>query len=182
MRKKDARDLAGVRICAIGPATRERVEDFGLRVDYTPRKFVAESIIRGFKRMGPLNEKKILLPRARVAREVLPEELKRAGAKVTEIAVYETRMGKLDAGDMVSGISEIDMITFTSSSTATNFRKAVGLRDFRKIVKKIKAASIGPVTTGTLREMGIDPVVQAGEYTIPGLIRAIEAYFGQSGD
>ncbi|MDP2960494.1 MAG: uroporphyrinogen-III C-methyltransferase [candidate division Zixibacteria bacterium] len=179
LKGKDVRELKGVKLCAIGPATQESLENLGLKVDFKPKEYVAESIVQGFKRMGDLKGLKILLPRVKEAREILPEKLKEMGAFVKEIAVYQTEMEKLQDKDISTELEKgkIDLITFTSSSTVTNFSKIIGEKKFKRIKRFIKAASIGPVTSRTLRELGINPVIQAKEYTIPGLVKSIEDYF-----
>jgi uroporphyrinogen III methyltransferase/synthase len=166
----DLRSLRA-RICAIGPATRRAVEDLHLKVDLMPGEYVAEALIAAFARHD-VRGKRILLPRAAVARDVIPEELARLGAQVDVVEAYRN-VPPPDAAERVravfSGSHRPDWITFTSSSTVTNFIEIAGPGQ----LEGVHAASIGPVTSATLRSHGIEPAVEASEYTIDGLVAAI---------
>lgn len=156
------RDLRGfrARICAIGPATRAAVEAHKLVVDLTPPEYVAESLVSCFDQN--LTGQRILLPRAAVARDVVPDELRRRGAIVDVVEAYRT---VVPAG-AVALAGDYDWVTFTSSSTVKNFL-ALGNRPRGRV------ASIGPVTSATLRMHSIEPDVEAGEFTTAGLVEAI---------
>ncbi|MCU0599753.1 MAG: uroporphyrinogen-III synthase, partial [Desulfobacterales bacterium] len=154
--KKDVRALGHLKTAVIGPATAERLKTYGISADILPESFRAESIINAFKNQ-PISGKKILLPRAKEARTILPEELTNMGAFVDEIAVYKTILDgdqgqalveKLEAG-------EIDIITFTSSSTVTNFKSLIPADRFDELMKGVTIASIGPITTETVYWEGI---------------------------
>ena len=175
---KDTRSLGNTKVCVIGPATKEEIESFGIKVDLEPKEFVAESVIEAFKSDVELKDKKILLPRAEEARPVLPEELEKEGAVVNEVAVYKTVMEKEFSGEVLERIKnkEVDWITFTSSSTVKNFCKLVGEETLESVRENCKLASIGPVTSQTLIENGLRVSIEAGEYTIPGLVDAILNY------
>ena len=167
------RHLHHLRVAAIGPATRAEAERRGLRVRVMPAEYVAESVVRSLCRR--VKGKRVLLVRARVARDVLPKALRRAGAKVEVVEAYQTvappRSKRLL--QKVLRHRPPDWVTFTSSSTARNFALLVGAGRVRAALKGIRIASIGPVTSNTLCELGMRVTVQARSYTIPGLVRAI---------
>jgi uroporphyrinogen III methyltransferase/synthase len=171
----DARSMGGVRIGAIGPATAKRVRDFHLAVDLQPSEFVAEAIIREFQeKEGSLENQRFLLARAEQAREVLPEELSRLGAIVDEAVAYRTVP---ETEDVSGGIARFraegaDLITFTSSSTVENFM-ALQL----PLPPEMKTASIGPITSQTMRKLGLRVDIEASQYDIPGLIKAVREHF-----
>ena len=171
----DAREIGGVRIAAIGPATAKRVREFHLAVDLQPSEFVAEAIIKEFeKSVGTVENQRMLLARAEQARDLLPKELHRLGAIVDEAVAYRTVP---ETEDISGGIARFkaegaDMITFTSSSTAENFM-ALNL----DLPPGLKTASIGPITSKTMRELGLKVDVEAEQYDIPGLIEAIRKYY-----
>ena len=165
-------------MAAIGPATAGRVEEAGLRVDVTPEEYRAEALIEALEGES-LVGKRILIPRAKVAREILPEKLREAGAEVVVPPAYESvpsaegteRLGKL----LEDG--EIDCVTFTASSTVENFVRAFGEEDVALLLSRARVACIGPITAETARKYGIGVDVEAGEYTIPGLTEAVVDLF-----
>jgi len=172
--RKDIRELHNAKLCAIGPKTREALEKYGLMVEYVPSEYRAEEIAAGLRgKLAP--GQRVLLPRAAGARKALPEALSKTGAIVTEVAAYRT----IPAGD--SGVilkemlerGEIDLVTFTSSSTVRNFVEMVGSLFLNSLQRKFAVACIGPVTAGTARELGLKVDVVAEEYTIKGLVEAI---------
>jgi uroporphyrinogen III methyltransferase/synthase len=176
----DARSLGHLRTAAIGPATAERLRCFGLNTDILPKTYQAESVVEAFANVA-VKGKNVLLPRAREARAVLPEELRRMGARVDEIVAYQT----LTAGDedrtLVDALekSEVDMITFTSSSTVSNFRSLLPAdADQQALMKDVAVACIGPITADTARSLGFSVDITAQEFTIDGLCQAIVEYFG----
>ncbi len=172
----DAREIGGVRIAAIGPATAKRVKEFHLAVDLQPAEFVAEAIITEFQtKHGGVENQRILLARSEQARDMLPKELSRMGAIVDEAVAYRTVP---ETNDVSGGIARFkaegaDLITFTSSSTAENFM-ALNLR----LPAGLQTASIGPITSQTMRELKLSVDIEAKEYDIPGLIEAIRSHFG----
>ena len=173
---QDARDLGGTRIAAIGPATAERVRAFHLQVDLQPEKYVAEAIIDELQKETSVENLKFLLARAEGAREVLATELTRLGAIVDEAIAYRTVP---ETEDLTGGIrrfreSGADIITFTSSSTAENFA-ALKL----PLPANLQTASIGPVTSKTMKSLGLDVDVEAAQHDIPGLVQAILRNFGR---
>ena len=178
----DVSSVAHLKIAAIGPATREAIEQHGLRVTVTPREYVAESVVAALRRR--VKGRHVLLVRAKVARDVIPRELRKAGAQVDVVEAYETVAPKSSEKRLravFSSTRKPHAITFTSSSTVRNFVHLLGLRSARAILRKsapdqgVHTASIGPVTSATLREFGLPVDIEAREYTIPGLVAAIVA-------
>ncbi len=168
--------LAKLKIAAIGPATRSSVEEKGLTVTVMPREYVAEAVVASLAKR--VKGKRVLLVRAKVARDVIPRELQKAGAHVDVVEAYETVVPERSRQRLTSALSDSrrapHVITFTSSSTVRNFVELAGKRAARRALSRgVQAASIGPVTSGTLREFGLPAHIQAKEYTIPGLVKAI---------
>lgn len=170
----DVRDLKGLKLGAIGPATAAALKRRGLGLDFIPSEYRAEAIVEGLLERGAAG-RRVLIPRAKVAREVLPEQLAQAGAKVELVNAYETVLDDAGAGDMKHMISEekIDIITFTSSSTVKNFAALLDGFDLSALPASVTVACIGPVTAETAQELGIKVDLVAGEYTIPGLVKAL---------
>lgn len=171
----DVRDLKGVKICSIGPATTERIKGYHIRVDCQPPKYVAESVVETLKEVEDLKGKRILMPRADIARSYLPEELQKMGAEVSDVVAYKTIPASNGDGNVLEDLKNglVDIVTFTSSSTVRNFVKIVGKDNLELFKEKVTFASIGPITTTTAEEMKINISVNADEYTIPGLVKAI---------
>ena len=180
-KKLGAEALAHLKIAAIGPATKGAIEKHGLSVTATPKEYVAESVVSALRRR--VKGKRVLLVRAKVARDVIPRELRKVAAAVDVSEAYETVAPKASAKKLRSLLADEKrrphVITFTSSSTVKNFVELLGLRPARAALKKaapnhgIHSASIGPVTSATLREFGLPVDIEAAEYTIPGLVTAI---------
>lgn len=175
--KQDIRKLAGARICAIGPKTRQAVEQRGLLVDYVPDEYVAEAVIDGIKQFD-MAGKKVLLPRADIARNVLPEKLTEMGALVEAVHAYKTIPGSGDADKLVDLLSQgkLHIATFTSSSTVKNFMVKLPPDAGQSMLKDVTIACIGPITAQTARDLGLTVHVEAEEYTIDGLLEAILQY------
>lgn len=170
----DIRNLKGINICAIGPATRDKLEDKGLIVDTVPDEYRAEGILSVLKpRIKPGDW--VLLPRARGARSVLPKTLKEWGAHVNEVYIYEAVPVSTVSEETKEKIKKgmVDYVTFTSSSTVSNFVKIVGRENIEAINKSVKIACIGPITAETAEKEGFKVDLVAREYTIEGLIKAI---------
>lgn len=172
----DAREIGGIRIAAIGSATAQRVREYRFAVDLQPAEYVAEAILEEFqKNFGSVENQRILLARAERARDVLPKELTALGAIVDEAIAYRTVP---ETDDVAGGIAQFeaegaDMITFTSSSTVENFM-ALKLR----LPEGLKTASIGPITSQTMRDLGLRVDVEAKQSDIPSLKAAIRSYYG----
>jgi uroporphyrinogen III methyltransferase / synthase len=174
----DIRALGGLRIASIGPGTTAAIGAYRLKVDVTAEEAVAEGLIRSLRGAYPWENARVLLPRAEQARDILPATLKAWGASVTVVPAYKTiRPGNSDR-TLIDDILKdaYDLITFTSSSTFENFVALFSDEELSRIRTSLKAASIGPVTSATIRRSGIEPRVEAGVHTIPGLTAAIEEY------
>ena len=169
---KDARALGYAKVAAIGSATAAKLREYGIIADVVPREFRAEGVLEALKGKLP-SHAKILLPRAQEAREILPEKLREQGAVVDVAPAYQTVAAEVDAESLREKLAagEIDLVTFTSSSTVTNLVKIIGSAD---ALKEIKTAAIGPVTAETAKGNGIEPDIVAKEYTIDGLVEAIK--------
>lgn len=168
--------IRNLQVAAIGPATRKAIESRGLKVHVVPEQYVAESVVRRLRKQ--VRGKRILLVRAKIARDVIPRDLRAAGARVDVVEAYETVVPQTSRsrlrGVLRNSKRAPNVITFTSSSTVRNFVDLLG-NDHQRVLKSVKLASIGPVTSGTLRELGLRVDIEAREYTIPGLIKAISA-------
>ena len=169
---------SSLKVCAIGPATANQLKEKKTSVDYVPKEFIAESILKGFDTMAIMG-KRILLARAKKARDVLPKGLRKMGAKVDVVEVYRTVKPKAGARRLTKIFSEekIDAVTFTSSSTVHHFVELLKKEDLKQLLKKIAIASIGPVTANTAKEWGMKVQIEPKEYTIPALTQAIADYF-----
>ena len=172
----DIRELKGIRIGAIGPKTSGRLTDFGLKVDAFPDEYRAEALADV---IGQVKDCRVLLARAAEARDVLPRTLQDRGAAVTIAPVYRTIKTRRIAGDVKKRLlaQEIDVVTFTSSSTVDGFMQHFSSREKRRIFEKTKAAAIGPITASTLKGYGVRPSIRASSYTVEALSRAIVKYF-----
>jgi uroporphyrinogen III methyltransferase / synthase len=170
----DARDIGGARIAAIGPATAQRVRDFHLKVDLQPEEFVAEGVVKAFRKESDLENLRILIARAEEARDLLPRELGALGAIVDVAFAYRTVAETDDRTDARARLAAegADMITFTSSSTVENFL-ALGL----PWPRGMQVASIGPITSKTARDRGLTIATEAKQHDISGLVEAIEDFF-----
>ena len=177
-KNKDVRALKDIHTAVIGPATEKRLFDFGLKSDIVPESYRAESVVKAFAGKD-VTGRKILLPRAKEARPVLPLELKKMGAVVDEVTAYCTHAVKDNTDVLSARLKErsIDMITFTSSSTVKNFRALFPNEDLKDLMRGVIIASIGPVTADTARDLGFDVHIIAESYTIPGLCQAILTHF-----
>ncbi len=175
---KDLRELKGVRICAIGPRTAEAIEELNIRVDLTPPVFRAEAIIDALGRRG-IKGKKFILPRALVAREILPETIRKLGGKIDVLPTYRTVRPRKKAAEMKEKMfgGEIDVTTFTSSSTVTNFMSSFRKNEVERINENTRIACIGPITAKTAEKKGLRVDIMPEDYTIPALAEAIEDYF-----
>jgi uroporphyrinogen III methyltransferase/synthase len=159
------------RVCAIGPGTRAAVEALHLKVDLMGKEYVAESLLEAFAAHS-LKGTRVLLPRAAVARDVVPAELARRGALVDVVEAYRTvapERATRQAAGIFGGASKPDCIAFTSSSTVRNFVAAAGAA----ALEGVAVASIGPITTGTARDLGIAVTTEAKVFSIDGLVEAI---------
>jgi uroporphyrinogen III methyltransferase/synthase len=179
---QDARVFAGVRIAAIGEATAAAIRnDLCLRADLCPESFVAEALADALAEANEVQGRRYLLLRADIARAILRERLEQGGAAVVDdVSVYESRPASSLPPGLLEALAEkrISWITFTSSSTARNLIALLG-PGYRERLDGVKLASIGPITTRTLHELGMEPDVQAERFTIDGLTEAMLAALGQ---
>jgi uroporphyrinogen-III synthase len=169
--------LRHLKIAAIGPATKKAIEAQGLAVHVVPKRYIAESVVKSLRKR--VAGKRVLLARARVARDVIPRELRRAGSTVDVVEAYETVLPKASRERLRKAFRNPKLrptiATFTSSSMARNFVALVGAHAAQAAVRKgLRLASIGTVTSGTLRELGLPVHVEATQFTIPGLVEAME--------
>ena len=177
--EKDIQEsLSSVKICAVGLKTADAVEGYGLRVDFIPEEFRGEAIVEGFKEIGAEGEK-ILLPRAQVGREILPEELTKMGMKVDVVPVYKIIRPKIDASwfKMMLNRKEIDVVTFTSGSCVRNFIELMGSGEYKILLSGIKIACISPVTADAVRKYGLEADIVPERYTIEDLAGAIAMHY-----
>ncbi len=156
--------IAGPKVAVIGPATAEALAVHGVKHDFIPSAFVAESLL---EEIGDVRNTRILLPRADIARVVLADGLRSAGAIVEDIAAYRTRTATPSAVDLES----VDAVTFTSSSTVRGFLERSTIPDGAAVV------CIGPITAATASELGLEVAAVAAKYTEDGLIDALEELF-----
>ncbi len=174
----DVRALHHLRTATIGPATAKKLMGFGLNSDIIPQTYRAESIIEAFSKKE-ISGGKILLPRAKEARPILPIELGKMGAVVDEVAAYCTNKVTDGANLLLKNLQEkkIDLITFTSSSTVNNFRELLPSENFKTLLAGVTIASIGPITAQTAEKSGFDVHIVAKSFTIKGLCQAICEYY-----
>ncbi|MBP1760700.1 MAG: uroporphyrinogen-III synthase / uroporphyrinogen-III C-methyltransferase [Firmicutes bacterium] len=172
----DIRNLAGIKIGAIGPATSERLQKYGLLVELMPDEYQAEGLVKELQAMMKPGQK-VLLPRARGARDILPLQLGDLGAEVEEIFLYQAVVPSSINNASITELLQqtIDYITFTSSSTVTNFVDIIGSQQAEVLSSRMKVACIGPITAEKAREKGLKVDIIANEYTIDGLLQSILA-------
>jgi uroporphyrinogen III methyltransferase/synthase len=176
----DARCLAGRRLCCIGPRTAKELEKFGVKADAIPVDYQAEGILVTLERQD-LKKARVLIPRAEVARELLPDELRARGAHVEVVPVYRTLVPSKDGDGWRRQLvdRQIHVVTFTSSSTVRNFVEMLGGADVVKaLLKSVVIACIGPITAKTVEEYGLTVSIVPGENTISALADAIAQYYG----
>ena len=171
---EDVRSIGGAKIAAIGPATAAKVREYRLGVDLQPEEFVAEAVVKAFEAQGSIENVTILLARAEQARDLLPKELARLGAIVDVGIAYRTVPETEDVSGALARFRAegADLITFTSSSTVENFMALKA-----PLPAGVKTASIGPVTSRTMHDLGLTVDIEAKQHDIPGLIAAIRQYY-----
>jgi uroporphyrinogen III methyltransferase/synthase len=181
----DSRQLFGLRIAAVGPSTAQALEPYGVRCDVLPaRSFRGEGLAEALLRehADTMQGVRVLLPRAAVARDVLPDALRAAGAQVDIVEAYRTCGASPEASATLREMLEaggIDAIAFTASSTVQHTLAAVG-EDAAQRLRGLTLASIGPITTETATTHGLSVTLTAAEYTIPGLVAALETHYAQT--
>lgn len=170
----------GVKTAVVGQKTLRVLQKYGVNADVVPEQFVAESLLQRLRsevRSGDA----VLMPRGNLARKKLSEELSKCGVNVTDLVVYETVVNR----DVEKTLSKLlkdrrpDMVTFTSSSTVKFFLQLLGTSDGRDYLDTVKVACIGPVTAKTATEQGLPPDIVAEEYSVDGLLDAMEQFYGE---
>ena len=182
---RDVRDLHGITICAIGPATAAALATIGVRADLVPAEFKAEALLEAIRTVPggtDLRGARVLLARAAEAREALPEELMRRGAQVDVVPAYRTVRNAPEAEPVRAMLRDrnIHAVTFTSSSTVKHFLELVGA-EARDLLRGVVIASIGPITAETAARRGIASDIVPENYTIPALAEALIRHFQTSG-
>jgi uroporphyrinogen III methyltransferase/synthase len=174
--------LRAARVAAIGPATAEALGALGVTPELVPEEYVAEGLAAGLRRLVRPGDR-VLLPRAARTRDVLVRELEAMGAVVDEVAAYRTRPAVEDAGSLRDALAggEVDVVTFTSSSTVTHFAELFAPGELARAMAGVTVACIGPVTRATAAEHGLRADIVPDAYTVPALARAIAAHFAQKG-
>ena len=180
-RHRDVRMLTGPKLCAIGPGTADTLAEYGIKADLIPDEFRAEGVVKAIAN-GPVEGLRVLLPRADIGRDVIAQELRRAGAVVTDVVAYRTvveeRLPERDP-DVYGLLLEggIDVVTFTSPSTVRGFSRIFGTEQAADLLKHTVVAVIGPTTAEAARQMGIPVTIQPTVSTIPALVDAIVAHY-----
>ena len=184
-RRLDERGLgwsgfASKRVAAIGPATARALAVHGVRTELVPDEYRAEALVERLRAEVHPGDG-VLLPRAARTRDLLVRELTRFGARVDEVPAYETHTVRDAAGPLRAalGAGEVDVVTFTSSSTVLSFVRLFSAEERERWFPRLTVAAIGPITRATAAEQGLATAIMPEEYTIPGLARAIEAYFSE---
>ncbi|MBI4165032.1 MAG: uroporphyrinogen-III C-methyltransferase [Acidobacteria bacterium] len=178
---RDVRNLKGLTIGAIGPATASEFRKSGITVDFVPKDYRAEGLLDALAGRD-LRGKSFLIPRAKVARDLVPRALEERGARVEVIEAYETVVPELPPGELELLMNPLpDAITFTSSSTALNLARLFPDRTLSQVLYGVTVASIGPITSDTVRKLGLEVTVEAAESTIPGLVKTLVEFFQRRG-
>ena len=175
---RDLRALRGIRVAAIGPGTEAALRTHGLGVALAPAEFRAEALVEAFARAG-VRGARVLLPRAEVARSVLPDGLRLLGATVDVVAAYRTEVERDQDPHIRRRLLEeaLDAVTFTSPSTVRNFLELLG-PDALRVLRECLVVCIGPVTAAAAGDSGIRVDLVADTYSIPGLVAALRTALG----
>jgi uroporphyrinogen III methyltransferase/synthase len=177
----DTRALGRCRICAVGPKTAAALLPFGVHADLVPSDYKAEGVVAAFSELE-IAGKRILFPRGDRAREVIPEELTRMGAQVTAPVAYANEAPSQIPEESLRALEErrVDCVTFTSSSTVQNLASILGENHFLHLMQGVQVASIGPVTSKSCRELGLEVHMEPAEYTLDALASELVAHFAAS--
>lgn len=178
----DVRALKGPRLCAVGPGTAERLAHYAIKVDLMPEEFRAEGVVSALEAGGAIQGARVLLPRADIGREWIAQELRAAGAVVTDVVAYRTVTEDrlLEQGPDVYGLlleRSIDVVTFTSASAVRSFARIYGPEQAADLLNHTVVAVVGPTTADAARQLGIAVTVQPQAYTIPALVDAIVSHY-----
>jgi uroporphyrinogen III methyltransferase/synthase len=181
----DVRALQGPKLCAVGPATAQRLAKHGLKVDLVPSEYRAEGVSQAIAQGGRIRGATVLLPRADIGREVVANELRKQGAEVTEVVAYRTvatepdREGDPDIYRLLLD-RKIDVVTFASASAVRTFVNVLGPEPAADLLNATAVAAVGPVTAAAAKQWGIQTTILPEHYTIPALVDAIVEYFQRS--
>jgi uroporphyrinogen III methyltransferase / synthase len=180
--RKDIRELEGIKVAAIGPATEKAIRMFLLSVEIIPDEFKAESLVESLKGKV-MKGTRVLIPRAKIARDVLPDELRKQGAQVDVVEAYETVIPKANRALLEQALDErpLNMVVFTSSSTVSNLAEMMAPTSLPQVLEGIAVAAIGPITAQTAEKLGLKVSVQPARYTVPALVEAIAKHFAVEG-
>jgi uroporphyrinogen III methyltransferase/synthase len=188
---RDIRQLKGVRLCAVGPSTAERLARYGLSVDLIPDEHRSEAVVDALREREDLAQKRVLLPRGDLASDALPERLGEYGAEAFAVTAYRTVLPGGNADEDASAgpdiykmllEQELDVVTFTSASSVRNFVKILGAEPAADLLNTIVVAVIGPVTRDAATRLGIDVTIMPASYTIPALVDAIAEHFASTSE
>jgi uroporphyrinogen III methyltransferase / synthase len=176
----DIRELKGIRLAAIGPKTAEALENRGLRLDLVPREYRAEAILEALGADG-VRGQRMLLPRAMEARDILPDTLRQWGAEVDVVPAYQSVLPDHETSRVLEALraGEVDCVTFTSSSTVTNFLRMFARDKILSAMEGVAIACIGPITAETAQKQGLTVRIMPTDYTIPALASAVRDHFAQ---
>jgi uroporphyrinogen III methyltransferase/synthase len=179
---RDVRSLKGPRLCATGSGTAEALARYGIKVDLVPVEFRAEGVVAALVALGPLEGVRVLLPKADIGRDVIGEALRERGARVTEVVAYRTMLEDTqrdEEPDVYKMLLEgrIDVVTFTSPSAVRNFARVYGEEQVADLLKHTVVATIGPVTSEAVAQIGVPVAVEANMHTVPAMVEAIAAHF-----
>jgi len=170
-------EYISARVAAVGPKTKAVLEDHGMEVDLIPSEYHAEGLLKVLlPRLSP--GMRVLFPKSRIARNVLPEQLARRGVHVTAVDLYETEPVREGASALAAMLAErtIQLITFTSSSTVHSFAELLAGYDLARLLQGVAVVSIGPLTTAACRKRGLPVAVEARSSSLDGLIQAMSEW------
>lgn len=171
--------FTGAKIAAVGPGTAKKLKDAGVRIDLIPQDNKAEGLIQAFSVLA-VKGRRMLLPRALNARDLLPDALMRMGAIVDVAPCYQTVADETGVANIKAALETgVDIITFTSSSTVQNFLGLLRDIDMPAALKNVKLVYIGPIAAGTARQLGLSVAAVAEPHTVKGLVKAIEQAAGK---
>ena len=179
---RDVRELKGVKLCAVGPSTRDRLLRYGVKMDLVPTDFRADGVVDALSRITKLAGKHFLLPRADVGRERLAEALRAAGAEVTDVVAYRALPAELDPErdpDLYRMLldRQMDVVTFTSAASVRNFAHTFGSEQAADLLQQTVVAVCGPVTAEAAARLDIPVSIMPTEYTLDALVHAIAAHY-----
>jgi len=176
---RDARGFGAAKVAVIGPKTKAALAAYGIAADLMADEYVGEAVGQALLERGPV--RRVLIPRALVARDALPEMLRKAGAAVDVVAAYETRPASRERAEALREMftrGRVDVALFTSGSTVSSLCDLLG-DDAASLLERVTVGSIGPITSRALAERGVTPQVTAEKFTVAGLLDALEAHFGR---